>query len=80
MSDMRWLGEGGSVDAYTRIDAKLSKTIGWDDREAQIELIVQNLTGDEYNEFRPDNVFEKTGNVFERRIFLQLSMQWPPPR
>lgn len=80
MSDMRWLGEGGSVDAYTRIDAKLSKTIGWDDREAQIELIVQNLTGDEYDEFRPDNVFEKSGNVFERRVFLQLSMQWPPPR
>jgi iron complex outermembrane receptor protein len=78
LSDMRWLGEGGSVDAYTRVDAKLSKTIDWGGNQAQIAFILQNLTGDEYDEFRPDYVFEKRANVFERRAFLQLSMQWPP--
>ena len=78
MSDTRWLGEGGEVDAYTRLDAKLAKTIDWGGTRAELAFILQNLTGAAYNEFRPDFVFEKPGNVFDRRAFLQLSVQWPP--
>ena len=78
MSDMRWLGEGGEVDAYTRLDAKLAKAVDWGGTRAELAFILQNLTGSRYNEFRPDFVFEKPGNVFDRRAFLQVSVQWPP--
>jgi len=77
VSDMRWLGEGGSVDAYTRLDAKIAKRFVVGGADAEIALIVQNLTGETYFEFRPDYVYEKPGNRFERRGFLQLSVLWP---
>jgi iron complex outermembrane receptor protein len=78
-SDMRWLGEGGKVDAYTRLDAKISKSIKLGDTQAALSFIVQNLTNDGYFEFRPNDVFEKAGNLFDRRFFLQVSLQWPRP-
>ena len=77
ISDMRWLGEGGPVDAYTRIDAKLTKSLKISDTELKVDLIVQNLTNAAYNEFRDDGVFKKAGNEFERRGFLQLSVDLP---
>jgi iron complex outermembrane receptor protein len=77
LSDMRWLGEGGAVDAYTRLDARLSKKLTIGDTAVELALIAQNLTGEAYYEFRPDYVFERPGNVFDRRFFLQASIQWP---
>ncbi len=77
MSDMRWLGEGGKVDAYTRVDAKVSKSIKWGETEVELALIAQNLTNDAYYEFRPDYVYEKPGNVFDRRVFFQVSADLP---
>ncbi len=77
VSDMRWLGEGGKVDAYTRLDAKVSKSIKRGDTEVELALIAQNLTNDAYYEFRPDYAYAKPGNVFDRRFFLQLSASLP---
>lgn len=74
---MRWLGEGGPVDAYTRLDAKLSKTISLSGAAVTVQLIVQNLTNDPYQEFRDDGVFKKAGNQFDRRGFLQVSLDIP---
>ena len=66
------------VDAYTRLDANLVKGVDWGVTRAEFAFILQNLTGSRYNEFRPDFVFEKPGSVFDRRAFLQVSVQWPP--
>lgn len=77
VSDMRWLGEGGEVDGYTRLDAKVSKAMSVGGAKIDLALIGQNLTNDEYFEFRPDFVFEKPGNRFDRRVFVQLSVYWP---
>lgn len=77
VGEMRWLGEGGQVDAYTRLDAKVAKSVKLGNAEAELSVILQNLTGDDYYEFRPDYVYEKPGNLFERRVFFQMSVQWP---
>jgi outer membrane receptor protein involved in Fe transport len=77
VSDMRWLGEGGEVDGYTRLDAKVSKAMSVGEARIDLALIGQNLMNDEYFEFRPDFVFEKPGNRFDRRVFVQLSVYWP---
>ena len=77
VSDMRWQGEGGPVDGYTRLDLKVARQFKVDRTQGELALIVQNLTDDPYFEFRPDDVYEKSGNVFERRTFLQLRLQAP---
>ncbi len=80
MSDMRWRGEGGPVDAYTRLDAKVSKSIQWGDTRLELALIAQNLTNDAYDEFRPDFFYDKPANVFDRRIYFQVSADLPQLR
>lgn len=77
VSDMRWLGEGGAVDAYTRLDARLTKRLRLGGTAVELAVIAQNLTGETYDEFRPDFVFDRPANVFDRRLFLQMSVQWP---
>ena len=76
---MHWLGEGRYVDAYTRLDLKVAKGFRLGGADAEVALIVQNLTDDPYYEFRPnaEDVDAKPGNLFERRAFLQLRLQLP---
>lgn len=75
MSDVDWRGGGSDLDDYTRLDLKLTYDFGIGGNEGQAAIIVQNLTGDEYNEFRtPED--SGTGNVFDRRAYLQLSLKF----
>jgi len=75
MSEVDWRGAGSFVDEYTRFDLKLVRDFGFGGNAGQLALIVQNLTDDEYNEFRTP-ADSGTGNVFDRRAYLQLSLQF----
>ena len=74
MDNVRWRGEGSEVDSYTRVDLKLARDFGLGDTEGQLALIVQNLMDDEYHEFRDPEKNARDGNVFDRRVYLQLSL------
>ena len=74
MDNVRWRGEGSEVDRYTRVDLKLARDFGLADTEGQLALIVQNLMDDEYHEFRDPDENARDGNVFDRRVYLQLSL------
>jgi len=76
MGDTRWRGEGSEVDAYTRLDLKLARDVRLGGGEGQVGLIVQNLTGDEYDDFRVPGTYKREGNVFDRRAYLQVRLQF----
>ena len=60
------------------LDGTGVKAIDWGGTRAELAFILQTLTGASHNQFRPDSVFERPANVFGRRDFLQLSVQWSP--
>ena len=76
MDKVRWRGEGDEVDHYTRLDLKLMRDFGFAGNSGQVALIVHNLTGDSYNEFRTPGGASRDGNIFDRRAYVQLSLQF----
>jgi iron complex outermembrane receptor protein len=77
LSDMEWLGEGGEVDGYTRLDLKVAKGFELGKADAELSLIAQNLLDDEYYEFREEGYSGRDGNLFERRVYVQFALRWP---
>jgi iron complex outermembrane receptor protein len=77
LSDMKWLGEGGDVDGYTRLDLKVAKGFELGKADAELSLIAQNLLDDGYYEFRKEGYSGRDGNLFERRVYLQFALRWP---
>ncbi len=67
ISDMRWDGNGSSIEAYQRIDFRLSNTFQANGRRGELSLVMQNLLGD-YEEFIKEN-------RFGRRAFLTLALE-----
>jgi hypothetical protein len=65
---MKWLGEGDRTDLYTRADFRLARQFKLDGLDAEWALGVQNA-GDDYEEFRPVN-------VFSRRGYMTLRLDW----
>lgn len=76
VDDMRWRGEGSEVDDYTRLDLKLARDFRFGRGRGQLALIVHNLSGEEYFEFRDPDLSSRDGNVFERRAYLQLKLEF----
>jgi iron complex outermembrane receptor protein len=76
MDDVRWRGEGSDVDAYTRLDLKLGRRFGLGGGDGELALIVHNLTGEEYDEFRSPTTFSRDGNVFDRRAYVQFDLEF----
>jgi iron complex outermembrane receptor protein len=68
LSDISWGGDGSSLPSYSRWDTRITQNFPVGDLAGKVSLLVQNLLDDEYREFREEN-------VFDRRIYLQLSMQ-----
>jgi iron complex outermembrane receptor protein len=68
VSDISWGGDGDSLPSYSRWDAKIAKDFPLGDYAGKLGLLVQNLLDDAYSEFRDEN-------IFERRTYLQLSLQ-----
>lgn len=68
MGDVRWLGDGDDVDGYNRYDARVAKSFEVDNIKGELALIGQNLT-------KPYVDFQ-SNNIFERRAYLQLSLQF----
>lgn len=68
LSDTDWAGDGQFVRGYNRWDARLGKGFSLWNARGNLSLIVQNLSGREYAEFRREN-------VFERRAYLQLKLR-----
>ena len=64
---MEWIGDGDLVPGYNRIDLRLGKTFRLGSAKAELAGMVHNL-------FQPYAEFV-TENVFERRVYLQLSIQ-----
>lgn len=61
---------GTSVDGYSRLDIKLSKTWQWQTTEGELALIAQNVTDEEYLEYQNNNEFTPRG-------FLSFTIKWP---
>lgn len=77
MDNVRWRGEGSEVDSYTRFDLKLARDFGFAGNAGQVAVIVQNLTDDKYAEFRdPKLGGSRDGNSFDRRAYLQVSLDF----
>ncbi len=76
VDDMRWRGEGSQVDDYTRVDLKLVRSFDLGDAKAQLALLVHNLADNRYHEFRDPAFSSRDGNVFDRRAYLQLSVEF----
>ena len=75
VDDMRWRGEGSEVEDYTRLDLKLARRFNLGDTRAELALLVHNLANSEYHEFRDPDLSSRDGNVFDRRAYLQLSLE-----
>ncbi len=67
VSDMAWYGDGSNIDTYNRMDARMAYNFGSPKLDYRLELIAQNI-GDDYREFRDDNVFES-------RYLVRVSVQ-----
>lgn len=65
---MYWLRDGDVTQPYTRIDVRLAKQFKFSGVEAEWAVGVQNL-GDDYEEFRRQN-------VFTRRAYGTLRFVW----
>jgi outer membrane receptor protein involved in Fe transport len=76
LDEMRWRGEGSEVDDYTRVDLKLAHRLPLGPGRAEVALIVHNLTDEVYNEFRIPEETARDGNFFDRRAYLQLSLEF----
>lgn len=76
VDDVLWEGEGSEVDSYTRFDLKVARRFGFAGNAGEIALIVHNLADDSYNEFRAPELSARDGNVFERRAYLQMSLNF----
>lgn len=62
IDDMRWDGDGGVVDAYNRMDLRLSRTFQMGEDTGEVSLTVQNVL-DDYKEFNDDNRFGQRTNL-----------------
>ena len=69
VDDMEWLGDGDNIKNYTRVDARVAKEYHVFGINADFSGIVQNVFDKQYQEFS-DN------NIFERRAYLQLKMNF----
>ncbi len=63
---MEWLGTGGAVDAYGRIDLRLARAVRFGRAKGQVALTIQNL-GYDTRAFNTDD-------VFDRRAFVTLTL------
>lgn len=68
MDDLKWMGDGDRVDGHDRYDARLAKSFAWNYIKGELALIGQNLS-ESYVDF-------ERRNIFERREYLQLSLQF----
>ncbi len=67
--DMNWLDDGDKTQGFTRVDARLAKRWKIEGHPIELAVVGQNLGGQRYSEFRPEN-------QFERRAYLSLALDW----
>lgn len=67
VADMEWLGVGGPVDGYDRLDVRLARAVKIGRAAGQVALVIQNVGGDT-TPFHPEN-------VFDRRAFVTLTLR-----
>lgn len=64
----KWLTEGDTTRAFTRIDARLARRWNWNGAQVEAALSGQNL-GSDYEEFR-------NTNRFGQRVYGSLAFNW----
>ena len=64
----KWLTEGDTTPAFTRVDVRLARRFKWQGTEIETAVVGQNL-GQDYYEFRDTN-------IFSRRVYGSLSLGW----
>lgn len=65
---MYWLGDGDVTQAYTRVDMRLARRWTWLKHDMEAAIVGQNL-GEDYTEFRMQN-------VFSQRAYGSLRFSW----
>ncbi|MFP5419300.1 MAG: TonB-dependent receptor plug domain-containing protein [Gammaproteobacteria bacterium] len=65
---MKWLGDGDTTQAFTRVDVRLARRWTWQGHAMEAAIVGQNL-GNDYQEFRETN-------VFSQRVYGSLSVGW----
>jgi iron complex outermembrane receptor protein len=58
LSDIRWDGDGNDIDAFHRVDMRLSKSLQIGKSNGEISLTLQNLL-DDYKEFKTTNNYDQ---------------------
>lgn len=66
---MKWLDDGDETEAFTRVDVRLARRWKWLGRQVELSLAGQNLGGERYAEFRPNN-------QFDTRAYAGLAVDW----
>ena len=69
VGSMYWLGDGDLTQAFTRVDARLARRWKLQGHPVELAVVGQNLGGDDYEEFRDDN-------LFDRRAYVSLMFDW----
>ncbi|HEY9099062.1 MAG TPA: TonB-dependent receptor [Thiobacillus sp.] len=64
----KWLTEGDTTPAFTRVDVRLARRFKWQGTEVEAAVVGQNL-GQDYYEFRDTN-------IFSRRVYGSLGFSW----
>ena len=74
MDDLDWPGDGDEVPSYSRWDLRFAKAFHRIGLNGEVSLLLQNL-GEENTDFFED---EQSGqiNIWKRRMFLQLSLNF----
>jgi iron complex outermembrane receptor protein len=73
VAQMRWLGDGSIVPAYTRVDLRLARNIKLQDTSGSISFTVQNI-GKDYVDFTDQNFHD--ANIFKTRYFLSAELNF----
>ena len=72
MSENQWLGDGGLVNDYHRVDVRVAKHFLFTKTDFTIEAVVQNILGD-YTEFNEDVSFNPP-NIFDTRFYVNAHL------
>ena len=67
-SIQKWLSEGDTTKAFTRVDVRLARSWKWQGHDVEAAVVGQNL-GQNYQEFRDSN-------LFSRRVYSSLNLSW----
>ncbi len=72
MSEIKWLGDGDTIEGHDRIDIRLARMFEGDHWDGQLELVAQNV-GQRYQEYIREELGRTT---FETRYYVKAGLHF----